>query len=212
MIGAGTRQASTRTGARRRGAGRCRSALDGAGRPAWSSGSPAAGSRWPPRWRTGLRGAARRAGRAEARGCPATRSWPWGRSAAAASWCATTTSSARLGVDEAAIEARDPRRDRRGRPPGAGLPRRPAAARRSPVGSWSSSTTGSPPGATMRAAVGRRAQRSHARAVVVAVPVGAPETCDELGRLADEVVCPHRPGDFRAVGLLVRGLHPDHRR
>jgi putative phosphoribosyl transferase len=54
-------------------------------------------------------------------------------------------------------------------------------------------------GATMRAAVA--AVRSvHPRSVVVAAPVGADETCEELGRLADVVVCPHRPGDFRAVG------------
>ena len=55
-------------------------------------------------------------------------------------------------------------------------------------------------GATMRAAVAA-VRAVHPRSVVVAVPVGAAETCEELGRLADVVVCPHRPGDFRAVGL-----------
>jgi putative phosphoribosyl transferase len=54
-------------------------------------------------------------------------------------------------------------------------------------------------GATMRAAVA--AVRSvHPRSVVVAVPVGAAETCDELRTLADEVICPHTPRDFIAVG------------
>jgi putative phosphoribosyl transferase len=54
-------------------------------------------------------------------------------------------------------------------------------------------------GATMRAAVA--AVRSvHARAVVVAVPVGAPEVCHELERLADDVVCLLQPHDLWAVG------------
>jgi putative phosphoribosyl transferase len=54
-------------------------------------------------------------------------------------------------------------------------------------------------GATMRAAVA--AVRSvHARAVVVAVPVGAPEVCHELERLADDVVCLVQPHDLWAVG------------
>jgi predicted phosphoribosyltransferase len=55
-------------------------------------------------------------------------------------------------------------------------------------------------GATMRAAVAA-VRAVHPRSIVVAVPVGAAETCEELGRLADHVVCPQRPGDFRAVGL-----------
>lgn len=54
-------------------------------------------------------------------------------------------------------------------------------------------------GSTMRAA--EAAVRSlHPRAVVVAVPVGAAETCEEIRALADEVVCPHTPAGFRAVG------------
>src|SRR5204862_155804 len=35
---------------------------------------------------------------------------------------------------------------------------------------------------------------------VVAVPVGAPSTCDKLRALAEEVVCAYEPLDFRAVG------------
>ena len=55
-------------------------------------------------------------------------------------------------------------------------------------------------GSTMRAAV--LALRSqHPAKVVVAVPVGAPETCDALGSVADDVVCVETPEPFRAVGL-----------
>jgi predicted phosphoribosyltransferase len=36
--------------------------------------------------------------------------------------------------------------------------------------------------------------------IVVAVPVGAPETCRELATIADEVVCARTPADFSAVG------------
>jgi len=54
-------------------------------------------------------------------------------------------------------------------------------------------------GSTMRAAV--QAVRLHGPArVVVAVPVGAPQTCDELSAIADEVVCARRPEPFAAVG------------
>jgi predicted phosphoribosyltransferase len=35
---------------------------------------------------------------------------------------------------------------------------------------------------------------------VVAVPVGAPEPCEELQDEADEVVCAEAPQAFRAVG------------
>jgi putative phosphoribosyl transferase len=55
-------------------------------------------------------------------------------------------------------------------------------------------------GATMRAAV--EALRAHRPArLVVAVPVGAPQTCAALESLADEVVCAVTPEPFRAVGL-----------
>ena len=54
-------------------------------------------------------------------------------------------------------------------------------------------------GATMRAAVtALRAQL--AGRIVVAVPVGPPETCAEMGRDADEVVCVRTPRSFQAVG------------
>jgi putative phosphoribosyl transferase len=55
-------------------------------------------------------------------------------------------------------------------------------------------------GSSMRAAVEALRQQGPAR-IVVAVPVGAPETCAALGALADEVVCARAPEPFRAVGL-----------
>jgi predicted phosphoribosyltransferase len=55
-------------------------------------------------------------------------------------------------------------------------------------------------GSTMRAAVLaiRRRFPSH---IVVAVPVGARETCRALDEVADEVVCARMPEPFSAVGL-----------
>lgn len=54
-------------------------------------------------------------------------------------------------------------------------------------------------GSTMRAAV--QAVRHHNPSrVVVAVPVGASESCEELRAVADEVVCAHTPEPFSAVG------------
>jgi putative phosphoribosyl transferase len=52
----------------------------------------------------------------------------------------------------------------------------------------------------MRAAVAALRQRQPAR-IVVAVPVGAPDTCAELDALADEAVCARTPEPLRAVGL-----------
>ncbi len=55
-------------------------------------------------------------------------------------------------------------------------------------------------GSTMRAAVAAVRRLRPAR-VVVAVPVGAPETCQALGQIADDMVCLTTPEPFRAVGL-----------
>jgi predicted phosphoribosyltransferase len=55
-------------------------------------------------------------------------------------------------------------------------------------------------GSTMKAAVAAL-RRRHASRIVVAVPVGAGETCDELRATADEVICLLRPERFYAVGL-----------
>jgi predicted phosphoribosyltransferase len=55
-------------------------------------------------------------------------------------------------------------------------------------------------GSTMRAAVAALRQRQPAR-IVVAVPVAAPATCEEMGELVDDIVCARTPEPFRAVGL-----------
>jgi putative phosphoribosyl transferase len=54
-------------------------------------------------------------------------------------------------------------------------------------------------GATMRAAVKALRQRGAAR-IVVAVPVGPPDTCRELQEEADETICLSTPPFFQAVG------------
>lgn len=55
-------------------------------------------------------------------------------------------------------------------------------------------------GSSMRAAVAAL-RNLHPARIVVAVPVGSPETCAQLRREADEVVCPVMPAHFQAVGL-----------
>lgn len=54
-------------------------------------------------------------------------------------------------------------------------------------------------GSTMRAAVQAVNQR-HPSKVIVAVPVGARETCRALQAIADEVMCARTPDSFSAVG------------
>jgi predicted phosphoribosyltransferase len=55
-------------------------------------------------------------------------------------------------------------------------------------------------GSTMRAAV--TALRAEGpREIVVAAPVGAPETCSAMRRIADDVLCLEMPEPFYAVGL-----------
>src|SRR6266576_490122 len=54
-------------------------------------------------------------------------------------------------------------------------------------------------GATMRAAVKALRQRGVTR-IVVAVPVGPPDTCRELEEEADETICLSTPPFFQAVG------------
>jgi predicted phosphoribosyltransferase len=55
-------------------------------------------------------------------------------------------------------------------------------------------------GSTMRAAVLALRRLGPAR-VLIAVPVGAPETCYEMREVADDVVCVQTPDPFYAVGL-----------
>ena len=62
-------------------------------------------------------------------------------------------------------------------------------------------------GSTMRAAVMAVRQQQPAR-VIVGVPVGAPSTCTDLSREADDVVCVRMPDPFIAVGLWYRDFTP----
>jgi putative phosphoribosyl transferase len=55
-------------------------------------------------------------------------------------------------------------------------------------------------GSSMRAAAIAVRQQQPA-SIVVAVPVAASQTCDELRSLADEVICVYTPEPFYAVGL-----------
>jgi putative phosphoribosyl transferase len=60
-------------------------------------------------------------------------------------------------------------------------------------------------GASMKAAV--EAVRAHDPArIVVAVPVGSPETCREFADVADEIVCARAPEYFAAVGRWYRNF------
>jgi putative phosphoribosyl transferase len=62
-------------------------------------------------------------------------------------------------------------------------------------------------GASMRAAVAALRRRGPA-AVTVAVPVAAPETCETMRLIADEVVCACTPEPFYAVGLWYEDFSP----
>lgn len=62
-------------------------------------------------------------------------------------------------------------------------------------------------GATMRAAV-VALRRLGPASIVVAVPVGARETCQEFSSVADEVFCARQPGDFGAVGQWYADFEP----
>jgi predicted phosphoribosyltransferase len=54
-------------------------------------------------------------------------------------------------------------------------------------------------GATMRAAVAALRQQGAAK-IIVAVPVGAPSTCQDLRNAADDVICLESPLAFIGVG------------
>jgi predicted phosphoribosyltransferase len=58
-------------------------------------------------------------------------------------------------------------------------------------------------GSTMKAAV-QAVRKLGPDRVVVAVPVGAPDTCRAFAHIADEVVCARMPEPFSAVGLWYR--------
>jgi predicted phosphoribosyltransferase len=58
-------------------------------------------------------------------------------------------------------------------------------------------------GATMYAAV-KALRQQHAKRIVVAVPVAAPETCEQLKTVVDDIICAVTPEPFYAVGLWYR--------
>ncbi|MEU9670171.1 phosphoribosyltransferase family protein [Streptomyces bobili] len=55
-------------------------------------------------------------------------------------------------------------------------------------------------GATARAALRHLRRRGPAR-LILAIPVGAPDSAAEMRSEADDVICLHQPRDFHAVGL-----------
>jgi len=55
-------------------------------------------------------------------------------------------------------------------------------------------------GSTMSVAV-QAVRREHPQRIVVAVPVAARESCEELAGYVDEMICLHTPEPFRAVSL-----------
>jgi putative phosphoribosyl transferase len=61
-------------------------------------------------------------------------------------------------------------------------------------------------GASMLAAV-RAVRAAQPASVVVAVPVGPPSACKQLGREADDVVCAMMPTAFEAVGQVYADFH-----
>jgi predicted phosphoribosyltransferase len=55
-------------------------------------------------------------------------------------------------------------------------------------------------GATMMAAI--EALRNYQpKSIIIAVPVAAYSTCEEIAPLVEKIVCPLKPMDFYAVGL-----------
>jgi putative phosphoribosyl transferase len=62
-------------------------------------------------------------------------------------------------------------------------------------------------GSSMRAAIGATRQR-RPHQLVVAVPVGARDTCEELAREVDTLICPLQPREFFAVGQWYEDFAP----
>jgi len=60
-------------------------------------------------------------------------------------------------------------------------------------------------GATMKVSI-QALRNQHPKKIVVAVPVGAVDTCEELKQLADEFVCLVTPEPFHAVGLWYKSF------
>jgi predicted phosphoribosyltransferase len=62
-------------------------------------------------------------------------------------------------------------------------------------------------GSTMRAAVAAL-KSQHPKRIVMAVPVGSDDTCEEFSHEVDEAICAARPEDFRSVGVWYRDFSP----
>jgi len=62
-------------------------------------------------------------------------------------------------------------------------------------------------GVTMRAAVEAH-RRQGPREIVVAVPIASPESCQDLAREVDRIVCAATPEPFHAVGLWYDDFSP----
>jgi putative phosphoribosyl transferase len=62
-------------------------------------------------------------------------------------------------------------------------------------------------GSTMRAAA-EALRQQHPRRLVLAVPVGAAETCEAMKVEADDVICAIDPADFMAVGSWYEDFSP----
>jgi putative phosphoribosyl transferase len=62
-------------------------------------------------------------------------------------------------------------------------------------------------GATMRAAAAALRQQQPAR-LIIAVPIAAPSTCEELRDEADEIICAVTPEPFYAVGYWYEDFSP----
>jgi predicted phosphoribosyltransferase len=62
-------------------------------------------------------------------------------------------------------------------------------------------------GASMYAAVEALRQQQPAR-IVVAVPIAASETCEELSGVVDDIICAVTPEPFHAVGLWYEDFSP----
>ncbi|MDO8617173.1 MAG: phosphoribosyltransferase [Dehalococcoidia bacterium] len=62
-------------------------------------------------------------------------------------------------------------------------------------------------GATMRAAL-RSVRKAQPLKLIAAIPVGSREACAALRREVDEVICPHQPDPFWAVGYFYIEFSP----
>ena len=128
--------------------------------------------------------------------CRATRSWRWGPSPPAACACSTRTWSGAAHPDETSSRP-SPRRSSGSWSGASGSTaatgRRPTCA--AAPSSWS--TTAWRPARPCGPRSPPCASRGPAR-IVVAVPVGAAETCAEFQEEADEVVCARTPEPFYA--------------